>query len=98
MFDIGFSELLLCFVVALVVLGPQKLAVVARSLGLWTGRARAYVRNLTAELERETGGASRELSEAARALREDARQAEDELRTLADKAARPGGSDGAPKP
>ncbi|MBI3171399.1 MAG: twin-arginine translocase subunit TatB, partial [Hydrocarboniphaga effusa] len=47
MFEIGFSELLLCFVVALVVLGPQKLPVVARTLGRWTGRARMYVRNLT---------------------------------------------------
>ena len=74
MFEIGFSELLLCFIVALVVLGPQKLPAVARALGRWTGRARSYVRNLSAELERETGGSSlkRDLDEAAQALRESA--------------------------
>jgi sec-independent protein translocase protein TatB len=55
-FDVGFSELVLCFVVALIVLGPQKLPAVARTLGRWTGRARSYVRNLSAELERESGG------------------------------------------
>jgi sec-independent protein translocase protein TatB len=45
-FDVGFSELLLCFIVALVVIGPQKLPAVARALGRWTARARSYVRNL----------------------------------------------------
>ena len=40
MFDVGFAELLLCFVVALVVLGPQKLPELARTLGRWTARAR----------------------------------------------------------
>ena len=53
MFDVGFSELLLCFVVALVVLGPERLPSLARSLGRWTGQARSYLRNLTAELDRE---------------------------------------------
>lgn len=91
MFDVGFSELVLCFVVALLVLGPEKLATVARTLGHWTGRARAYVRNLSAELERETGnsGLTRELGDAARALREGAGSARDELRRLADTAAAP---------
>jgi len=54
MFDISFSELLLCFVVALVVLGPERMPGVARAVGRWTGKARGYMRNLTAELERET--------------------------------------------
>ena len=53
MFDIGFSELVLCFVVALIVLGPEKLPGVARTLGRWTGTARSYLRNLSVELERE---------------------------------------------
>ena len=56
MFDVGFSELVLCFLVALVVLGPEKLPAVARTLGRWTGQARVYMRNLTSELERETSG------------------------------------------
>lgn len=56
MFDISLTELILCFVVALVVLGPEKLPAVARTLGRWTGQARIYMRNLTSELERETSG------------------------------------------
>lgn len=54
MFDISFTELVLCFAVALVVLGPERLPKVARTLGRWSGQARAYMRNFTAELERET--------------------------------------------
>lgn len=92
MFDVGFAELLLCFLVALVVLGPQKLPAVARTLGHWTARARGYVRNLTAELERETGtgdaSVRRELDEAARAVREAASGVKDDLRRLGDAATR----------
>jgi len=54
MLDISFSELLVCFLVALVVLGPEKLPRVARSIGRWTGQAKAYMRNLSAELDRES--------------------------------------------
>lgn len=88
MFDVGFSELLLCFVVALVVLGPQKLPAVARTLGRWTAHARSYVRNLSTELERESGGAGfrRELDEAARAVRETASGVKEDLRKLGDAA------------
>jgi sec-independent protein translocase protein TatB len=89
MFDVGFSELLLCFVVALVVLGPQKLPAVARTLGRWTAKARSYVSNLSAELERETGGAGfkREFDEAARTMREAAGDMRDDLRKITDSAA-----------
>jgi sec-independent protein translocase protein TatB len=88
MFDVGFSELVLCFVVALVVLGPQKLPAVARALGRWTARARGYVRNLSTELERESGGAGlkRDLDEAARAVREAASGVKEDLRQLGDAA------------
>ena len=91
MFDVGFSELLLCFIVALIVLGPQKLPAVARALGRWTARARSYVRNLSSELERETGGASfkRELEDAARAVRETASGVKEDLRKLGDAATAP---------
>ena len=54
MLDISFSELLMCFLVALVVLGPEKLPRVARGIGRWTGQAKAYMRNLSAELDRES--------------------------------------------
>lgn len=74
MFEIGFSELLLCFLVALVVLGPEKLPKLARTVGRWTGQAKGYLRNLTTELERESQLAElrQQLDEAKRAMREGA--------------------------
>lgn len=53
MFDIGFWELALLAVIGLIVLGPERLPVVARSVGLWIGRARGYLRDVTDELDRE---------------------------------------------
>lgn len=74
MFDIGFSELLVCFLVALVVLGPEKLPKLARTLGRWTGQAKGYMRNLTAELDRESQLAElrQQLEQAKRAMQEGA--------------------------
>jgi sec-independent protein translocase protein TatB len=72
MFDFSFSELLVCFVVALVVLGPERMPKVARAVGRWTGKARVYMRNLTAELERESqiSELKQQIQEAHRVLRE----------------------------
>lgn len=53
MFDVGFSELLLLAIVALVVLGPEKLPHAARIAGAWFGRIRRTVSTLQAEIERE---------------------------------------------
>jgi sec-independent protein translocase protein TatB len=53
MFDIGFSELLIVAVVALVVLGPERLPKAARFAGLWVRRARAQWYSVKAELERD---------------------------------------------
>ncbi|WP_238346129.1 Sec-independent protein translocase protein TatB [Luteimonas saliphila] len=53
MFDIGFTELLLVAVVALVVLGPERLPKAARFAGLWVRRARAQWVSVKSELERE---------------------------------------------
>src|SRR3974390_1633031 len=54
MFDIGFSEILLIFGLTLVVLGPDKLPQVARTIGRWAGRARAMARQFSDQLEAET--------------------------------------------
>ena len=54
MFDIGFSEVLLIFGLALVVLGPDKLPQLARTIGRWAGRARAMARQFRDQLESET--------------------------------------------
>lgn len=53
MFDIGFSELLVIAVVALIVLGPERLPKAARFAGLWVRRARAQWYSVKAELERD---------------------------------------------
>lgn len=53
MFDIGFSEILITMVVALLVLGPERLPRAARFAGLWVRRARAQWASVRAELERE---------------------------------------------
>lgn len=53
MFDIGGGELILLFVIALLVLGPQRLPKVAAELGKWVGRARRTASDLRRQLERE---------------------------------------------
>ncbi|MFC0667653.1 Sec-independent protein translocase protein TatB [Azotobacter chroococcum] len=55
MFDIGFSELLLVGLVALLVLGPERLPVAARMAGLWIGRLKRSFNTLKTEVEREIG-------------------------------------------
>ncbi len=53
MFDIGFIELLLIGVVALVVVGPERLPKLASTLGRWVGRARHFISNVKNDIDRE---------------------------------------------
>lgn len=53
MFDIGFGEVVLIGVVALVVIGPERLPKVARTAGLWVGRMRGFVASVKADVDRE---------------------------------------------
>ena len=53
MFDVGFSELVLIAVVALIVIGPERLPKVARTAGALLGRMQRYVNNVKSEVERE---------------------------------------------
>ncbi|MBS8240263.1 twin-arginine translocase subunit TatB [Marinobacter lipolyticus] len=53
MFDIGFLELLICGVIALLVLGPERLPTAARAAGRWVGGARRMVSQFTTELDRQ---------------------------------------------
>ncbi len=53
MFDVSFSELIVIAVVALIVIGPEKLPKVARTLGALTGRMQRYVAQVKEEVNRE---------------------------------------------
>ena len=53
MFDIGFWELALIGVIALLVVGPDRLPAMARQAGLWVGRIRRYVSHVKDDIERE---------------------------------------------
>lgn len=77
MFDIGFSELLLIAVVALVVLGPERLPKAARFAGLWVRRARAQWYSVRAELENEL--ADEELRRSLKATQDELRAARAEM-------------------
>jgi len=52
-FDVGFNELVLIFIIGLLVLGPQRLPKVAAEIGKWIGRARRTATELRRQLERE---------------------------------------------
>ena len=53
MFDIGITEIMVIAVVALVVIGPERLPRVARTIGTLLGRAQRYVNDVKAEVNRE---------------------------------------------
>ena len=79
MFDIGFSELLLIAVVALVVLGPERLPKAARFAGLWVRKARAQWYSVKTELESELASEElkRSLQDGRQAMQETERQLHD---------------------
>lgn len=76
MFDFSFGELVVCLLVALVVLGPEKLHGLIQGVGRFVGRARSYLRALSMELERETelGELRRQVDETKRMFRQQAEE------------------------
>src|SRR5690606_7151722 len=78
MFDIGFSELFLVGIVALLVLGPERLPRAARMAGLWVRRARAQWYSVKSELENEL--ADEELRRSLQATRAELSAAQSQLR------------------
>jgi sec-independent protein translocase protein TatB len=89
MFDIGLSELVVCGIVALVVIGPERLPKVARTLGVLFGRLQRYVTQVKADINREMdlaelGKVKSEIESAARSFQGDietqARDVEREMR------------------
>lgn len=53
MFDAGFLEMLLIGVIALLVIGPERLPGIAAKVGRFVGKARAFVANTRSDIERE---------------------------------------------
>ncbi|MHB8535472.1 MAG: Sec-independent protein translocase protein TatB [Sulfuricaulis sp.] len=53
MFDIGFSELVVIGLIALIVLGPKRLPEVARTAGRWMGQLRRFISEVKSDLDRE---------------------------------------------
>jgi len=53
MFDVGFSELVLIALLALIVLGPKRLPEVARTAGRWLGRLRRFMNDVKQDLDKE---------------------------------------------
>src|SRR6478672_347145 len=78
MFDIGFSELLVIGIVALIVIGPQKLPRVARTAGHLLGRLQRYVADVKADINREI-----ELEEL-RKMRDSMQQAASDMKSAVD--------------
>ena len=53
MFDVGFWELAVIAVIALLIIGPERLPKAARTAGLWVGRARRMVADVKSDIDRE---------------------------------------------
>jgi len=77
MFDIGFFELLVVGVIALLVLGPERLPLAARTCGLWVGRLRRTVGSIQNEIREEL-----RVEELKRATAIEKEQLERELREM----------------
>ncbi len=81
MFEVSFPELVILAVIALLVLGPERLPKAARFAGLWVRRARAQWHSVKSELEREL--AEEELKHSLEATRKALQEAETALREQA---------------
>jgi sec-independent protein translocase protein TatB len=74
MFGVDFSELMVILVVALIVIGPERLPKVARTLGLLWGRAQRYVNGVKADIARDM--AIEEFRQLTQKVQQEARSAE----------------------
>ena len=81
MFDFGFSEMLIIGTIALVVLGPERLPMVARTAGEWIGKAQRFVAQVKSDIDRET-----ELSELKR-IQDEAKALADDVKSTVEKSA-----------
>jgi len=100
LFDIGFWELAIIGLVALMVIGPERLPAVARTAGLWVGRMRRIAGGFREDLERElrTEDLKRSLIEERDALVAPLREVTEDLRNTIDDTTRAAPPESPPAP
>lgn len=91
MFDVSFSELMLIGVIALIVIGPERLPKVARTIGHLVGRAQRYVSDVKTDIQREMdldelNNLKGQMEEAANSVKSSMQDATDSLRKPLDEA------------
>jgi len=103
MFDVGFLELMLVGIVALLVIGPERLPKLARTAGMLLGKGRRFVSSVKADIEQElkTEELNRILdqqksSNPLHEIIEDTRQDFDEIRKQTEAAVKPADEQAAP--
>ena len=89
MFDVGFSELIVIALVALIVIGPERLPRVARTVGALLGRAQRYVNDVKADIQREVDleelkSLKSTFEDAAKSVEQSVNQVEQELNATAE--------------
>ena len=85
MFDISFSELMFIGIVALVVLGPERLPRVARTVGHMFGRAQRYMNDVKSDIQREIdieeiGNIKKQMEEASSSIKQSVNQFGDQIK------------------
>src|SRR5512140_2306780 len=89
MFDVGFSELIVIALVALIVIGPERLPRVARTVGALLGRAQRYVNDVKADIQREVDleelkNLKSTFEDAAKSVEQSVQQVEQEMNATAE--------------
>lgn len=107
MFDFGFSELMVIGLIALIVLGPERLPRVARQAGQWMGKLQRYVSDVKSDINRqmeleELRNLQKEVTDAARDVKtsfeSSVNEAQSELDSIARSVDSPSGSAAAETP
>ncbi len=89
MFDIGFIEIIIISLVALIVVGPERLPAVARTLGHLLGRARGYVNGIKTDIHNEMRmdelkNLHTSVNETVQSIGDSVRQEVDQIKTMTD--------------
>jgi len=86
MFDIGFWEVLLIMLLALMVAGPERLPRLATTVGRWVGNARRMVSNLQMDLERHVQASDLDAKSTLSDLKQGLQDAQQEMRSVSNDA------------